>query len=162
MKQVKPILFTIDDDPQVLRAIRSDLRKKYREEYRIISTDNPKEAREALRELKNQNAEIALFLSDQRMPELDGVSFLNEAKTIFPKAKRVLLTAYSDTQAAIQAINEVQLDHYLLKPWDPPEEKLYPVIDDLLDDWHASHRPLFQGLRMIGFQYAQLSHELKD
>ncbi len=162
MKQVKPIIFTIDDDPQVLRAIRSDLRKKYREEYRIISTDNPKEAREALRELKNQNAEIALFLSDQRMPELDGVSFLNEAKTIFPKAKRVLLTAYSDTQAAIQAINEVQLDHYLLKPWDPPEEKLYPVIDDLLDDWHASHRPLFQGLRMIGFQYAQLSHELKD
>lgn len=162
MKAVKPIIFTIDDDPQVLRAIRSDLRKRYKDEFRIISTDKPEEARTVLRDLKNQNAEIALFVSDQRMPVLDGVQFLNEAKAIYPKAKRVLLTAYSDTQAAIQAINEVQLDHYLLKPWDPPEEKLYPVIDDLLDDWQASHRPNFQGLRMIGIQYSQHSHELKD
>lgn len=162
MKESKPILFTVDDDPQVLRAIRSDLRARYKDEYRILSTDSATEAREVLRELKNQNAEIALFLSDQRMPVMDGVQFLSEAKLIFPQAKRVLLTAYSDTEAAIKAINEVQLDHYLLKPWDPPEEKLYPVINDLLDDWQAHHRPSFKGLRMIGYQYSQLSHELKD
>ncbi len=162
MKKAKPLIFAIDDDPQVLRAIRSDLRARYKEEYKILSTSDPKEARESLVELKNQNAEIALFLSDQRMPEMEGVDFLQEAKTVFPKAKRALLTAYSDTNAAIQAINEVQLDHYLMKPWDPPEEKLFPVIDDLLLDWQALHRPAFQGLRVIGIQYSQLSHDLKD
>ncbi|WP_421753093.1 FAD-dependent oxidoreductase [Croceimicrobium sp.] len=162
MSQDKPILFAIDDDPQVLRAIRSDLRQRYKDEYRIVSTSNPTEARESLVELKNKNAEIALFLSDQRMPELDGVAFLSEARKVFPKAKRALLTAYSDTQAAIEAINKVQLDHYLMKPWDPPEEKLFPVIDDLLEDWMAGYRPKFQGLRIIGYQYSQLSHQLKD
>ncbi|MCR9153681.1 MAG: FAD-dependent oxidoreductase [Bacteroidetes bacterium] len=162
MKKNKAIIFAIDDDPQVLRAIRTDLRSRYKEDYKILSTSDPKEARESLTELKNQNAEIALFLSDQRMPQLEGVAFLQEAMEVFPKAKRALLTAYSDTNAAIQAINEVQLDHYLMKPWDPPEEKLYPIIDDLLLDWQASHRPNFQGLRVIGFQYSQLSHDLKD
>jgi thioredoxin reductase (NADPH) len=162
MKKNKPIIFAIDDDPQVLRAIRSDLRAQYREDYQILSTDKPLEARESLIELKNKNSEVALFLSDQRMPEMDGVGFLQEARKIFPLAKRVLLTAYSDTNAAIQAINEVSLDHYLMKPWDPPEEKLYPIIDDLLEDWQANHRPNFKGLRMIGYQYSSLSHDLKD
>lgn len=162
MRKAKPIIFAIDDDPQVLRAIRTDLRTRYKDDYKILSTSEPKEARESLVELKNQNADIALFLSDQRMPEMEGVDFLQEAKTVFPKAKRALLTAYSDTSAAIQAINEVQLDHYLMKPWDPPEEKLYPIIDDLLLDWQAQHRPTFQGLRVIGVQYSQLSHDLKD
>ncbi len=158
----KPILFTIDDDPQVLRAISRDLRGKYRSEYRILSTDSPKEALDSLPELKKKGETVALFLSDQRMPEMIGVEFLEQAKKIFPDAKRVLLTAYSDTDAAIKAINEVQLDYYLLKPWDPPEEKLYPVLDDLLDDWHANFKPEFVGIKLVGYQYSPKSHAIKD
>ncbi len=158
----KPIIFTIDDDPQVLRAISRDLRSKYRSEYRIMSTDSPREALESLPELKKKGETVALFLSDQRMPDMIGVDFLEQAKKIFPEAKRVLLTAYSDTDAAIKAINEVQLDYYLLKPWDPPEEKLYPVLDDLLDEWHANFKPEFLGIKLVGYQYSPKSHAIKD
>lgn len=158
----KPILFAIDDDSQVLRAISRDLRQRYRSEYRILSTDSPKEALESLPELKSKGETVALFLTDQRMPEIIGVDFLERAKKHFPEAKRVLLTAYSDTDAAIKAINEVQLDYYLLKPWDPPEEKLYPVLDDLLDDWQANFKPDFQGIKLVGYQYSPKSHKIKD
>lgn len=158
----KPILFAVDDDQQVLRSIVRDLRSKYRKEYRILSTDSAKEALEAQVELKKKGEEIAVFISDQRMPEMLGVDYLEQAKVNFPKAKRVLLTAYSDTDAAIKAINDVQLDYYLLKPWNPPEEKLYPVLDDLLDEWHANYQPPFVGLRVMGIQYSSKSHEIKD
>ncbi len=158
----KPIIFTIDDDAQVLRAITRDLRSNYRKDYRVMSTQSPEEALESLPELKKQGETVALFLSDQRMPEMIGVDFLEKAKNYFPEAKRVLLTAYSDTDAAIRAINEVQLDYYLLKPWDPPEEKLYPVLDDLLDEWQANFRPEFSGIRLVGYQYSPKSHTIKD
>ncbi|WP_306639498.1 response regulator [Sanyastnella coralliicola] len=158
----KPIIFAIDDDPQVLRAVVRDLRSRYRKEYRIISTDSANEALEELVDLKNKGEEVALFLSDQKMPEMLGVEFLEKAREIFPKSRRVLLTAYSDTDAAIKAINDVQLDYYLLKPWDPPEERLYPVIDDLLGDWLSQYRPNFKGLRVIGYQFSPLSHQIKD
>ncbi len=158
----KPIIFAVDDDPQVLRAVTRDLRKKYRSEFRILSTNSPKEALESLPELKIQGENIALFLSDQRMPEMIGVDLLEQAKSHFPNAKRVLLTAYSDTDAAIKAINEVQLDYYLLKPWDPPEERLYPILDDLLDEWQANFKPDFQGIKVVGYQYSPKSHTIKD
>ena len=158
----KPIIFSIDDDPQVLRSIRRDLRSVYKKEYRIISTSSANEALESLVELKKKGEEIALFLSDQRMPEMLGVDFLEQAKEFYPSAKRVLLTAYSDTAAAIKAINDVQLDYYLMKPWDPPEEKLYPVLNDLLDEWHIQHFPEFSGLKLIGYQYSPKSHKIKD
>ncbi len=158
----KPILFAVDDDEQVLRSIVRDLRSKYRKEYRIMSTDSAVEALEAQAELKKKGEDIAVLISDQRMPEMLGVDYLEKAKVNFPAAKRILLTAYSDTDAAIKAINDVQLDYYLLKPWNPPEEKLYPVLDDLLDEWHANYRPPFVGLRVMGIQYSSKSHEIKD
>lgn len=158
----KPIILAVDDDPQVIRAVSRDLRKQYKSNYRVISTESANEALETLVEFKNQGQEVALFVSDQRMPEMLGVEFLEKAKAIFPRAKRVLLTAYSDTNAAIQAINEVQLDYYLMKPWDPPEEKMYPMLDDLLDDWQAGYTPEFDGLKIIGYQFSPQSHEMKD
>ena len=158
----KPIIFSVDDDPQVLSSIKRDLRAQYKQAYRIVSTPDSTEAIEALSSFKKKGEDIALFISDQRMPSMNGVEFLEKAKTFYPDAKRILLTAYSDTDAAIQAINEVQLDYYLLKPWNPPEEKLYPVIDDLLDEWESSHIPEFQGIRVIGNQYSPLSHSIKD
>jgi len=127
-----PIIFVIDDDRQVLNAITQDLKSYYRKSYRILSTLSANEALQSLVELKNRNDTVAIFISDQRMPEMEGVDFLQQAMEIFPAAKRVLLTAYSDTNAAIKAINELRLDYYLQKPWDPPEEKLYPIINDLL------------------------------
>lgn len=158
----KPIIFSIDDDPQVLRSLKRDLRAEFKKEYRIISTDSAKEALEALVELKKRGETVALFISDQRMPEMAGVDFLEAAKDIFPKAKRVLLTAYSDTDAAIKAINDVQLDYYLMKPWNPPNEKLYPTLNDLLDEWWVTYRPEFQGIKIVGYQYSPKSHALKD
>ncbi len=158
----QPIIFLIDDDQQVLRAISRDLRNQYREHYRILSTSSVAEALASLTELQNKGEEIALFLSDQRMPEMDGVQFLERAMKIFPDAKRVLLTAYSDTEAAIKAINDVKLDYYLMKPWDPPEEKLYPVMEEILGDWQANYRPDFKGIRVIGYQFSPRSHEIKD
>ncbi len=158
----KPIIIAVDDDAQVLAAIRGDLRSRYRNDYRIMASDSAKEALEAIKELKNKGEEVALFLSDQRMPEMLGVDFLEKAMTTYPQAKRVLLTAYSDTDAAIKAINDVQLDYYLLKPWNPPEEKLYPVIDDVLQDWLANYSPPFAGLRIVGYQFSPNTHNIKD
>ncbi len=158
----KPIIFSIDDDPQVLKAIVRDLRNRYRKEYRILSTTSANEALEALKDLKNKGETVALFLSDQRMPEMLGVDFLENAKAYYPEAKRILLTAYSDTEAAIKAINEVQLDYYLMKPWDPPEEMLFPVMDDQLNEWQGSYRPGFDGIKIIGYQWSPKSHVIKD
>ena len=157
-----PIIFCIDDDAQVLRAITRDLKSRYRDGYRILSTTNVNEALESLLDLNNKGESIALFISDQRMPEMAGVDFLAKAIKFFPEAKRVLLTAYADKDAAIQAINAVKLDYYLIKPWDPPEEKLFPVVDDLLDNWQCDYHPVFKGIKVIGYQYTQRSHELKD
>jgi len=157
-----PIIFTVDDDEQVLAAIRRDVRKEYRSNYRVMSTASAKEGLEAIKELKKRGEEVALFLSDQRMPEMTGVEFLEQARTHYPMAKRVLLTAYSDIEAAIKAINDVQLDYYLNKPWDPPQEKLYPVINDLLQEWQISHVPVFRGIRIVGYQYSPKSHAVKD
>ncbi|GJM36188.1 MAG: fused response regulator/thioredoxin-disulfide reductase [Saprospiraceae bacterium] len=162
MSKEKPIIFSIDDDLQVLRSLKRDLRNTYKQEYRIISTESANEGLDALLELKKKGEVVALFISDQRMPEMLGVDFLEKAKEIFPKAKRVLLTAYSDTDAAIKAINEVQLDYYLMKPWDPPEERLYPMLNDLLDDWQAEYKPEFQGIKVLGYQYSPKSHKVKD
>ena len=147
----KPILLTVDDDPEVLRAIERDLRKHYAEHYRIIRADSGAAALEACHALLRRNEVVALFLVDQRMPQMTGVAFLTEAMKLYPKAKRVLLTAYADTDAAIKAINEVQIQNYLLKPWDPPEQKLYPALDDLLNDWQATARPQFEGVRILGY-----------
>jgi len=157
-----PIIFAIDDDPQVLRAISRDLKKQYGTDYKILSTTSANEALELLTELKNSSDVVALFVCDQRMPEMEGVAFLEKAIQIFPDAKRVLLTAYSDTDAAIRAINEVKLDYYLIKPWDPPEEKLYPVINDLLEDWQGDYVPEFKGIKLVGFQFSPQSHVMKD
>jgi thioredoxin reductase (NADPH) len=157
-----PIIFTIDDDPQVLRAISRDLKKQYGADYKILSTTSAHEALDILTDLKNSSDIVALFLCDQRMPEMEGVAFLEKAMQLFPEAKRVLLTAYSDTDAAIKAINEVKLDYYLIKPWDPPEEKLYPVINDLLGDWQGDYIPEFKGIKLIGFQFSPQSHVIKD
>jgi thioredoxin reductase (NADPH) len=158
----RPIIFSIDDDPQVLRAISRDLKKQYGKEYKIISTESASEALESLTDLKNSSDVVAMFVCDQRMPEMEGVDFLEKAIKIFPDAKRILLTAYTDTEAAIKAINDVQLDYYLMKPWDPPEEKLYPVIDDLLDDWQSDYVPDFKGIKLIGYQFSPQSHSVKD
>lgn len=158
----KPIILSIDDDPQVLRAISRDLRSQYNSEYKIISTTSASEALEAVTDIKNSGDTIALFLVDQRMPEMEGVDFLHKAIKIYPDAKRVLLTAYSDTTAAIKAINDVQLDYYLMKPWNPPEEKLYPVLNDLLDDWQSHYEPDFKGIKLVGYQFSPKSHEIKD
>ncbi|MGV3589986.1 MAG: FAD-dependent oxidoreductase [Adhaeribacter sp.] len=160
MKQ--PIIFVLDDDAQVLKALVRDLRNQYRQEYRILHTTSAVEALASLRELKNKGEVIALFISDQRMSDMLGVDFLEQARTVYPEAKRVLLTAYSDTEAAIKAINEVGLHYYLLKPWDPPEEKLFPVISDLLSDWEANYIPDYEGIKVIGYQWSPKSHELKD
>ncbi len=158
----KPIIIVVDDDPQVLRAIARDLKNNYRKDYEIFNSPSAQEALELIQDLKNQGADLAMIISDQRMPEMNGVDFLEKAKAYYPKAKKVLLTAYSDTDAAIKAINKIQLDYYLSKPWDPPEQKLYPVLDELLDDWHFDFRPEFKGIRVIGYQFSPISHEIKD
>ncbi len=157
-----PFIIIVDDDTQVLRAIQRDIRNKYRDEYKIAATESANEALEMIRELKLRNEEVALFISDQRMPEMEGVVFLGQANEIYPAARKVLLTAYADIDAAIKAINNVRLDYYLLKPWHPAEEKLFPVVDDLLDDWHASHKPDHEGIRVIGFQWSPKSHRIKE
>ncbi len=157
-----PVIFCIDDDPQVLRAITRDLKAHYRSTYKILSTTEAAEALEMLGTLKNRGDTVALFLSDQRMPVMDGVEFLKQALPHYPQAKRVLLTAYADTEAAIRAINDVRLDYYLTKPWNPPEEKLYPVVDELLDEWQAGVRQTTGGIRLIGYQYSPKSHDIKE
>ena len=157
-----PFIIIVDDDVQVLRAIQRDMRHEYRDAYRVVATDTALEALDLIKELKLKNEAVALFISDQRMPEMEGVVFLQKAKEIFPDAKQVLLTAYSDIEAAITAINDVKLDYYLLKPWNPPEEKLYPVINELLEDWQAFYKPDHEGIRIIGFQWSPESHRIKE
>jgi thioredoxin reductase (NADPH) len=158
----KPILLTVDDDPDVLRAIERDLRSQYGAEYRVVSSDAPEAALDLLKGLKVRNDGVALLLVDQRMPRMDGVEFLQHAREIYPDAKRALLTAYADTNAAISAINQASLDYFFMKPWDPPSEHLYPQLDDLLDDWQASYRPAFQGIRVLGTRWSPRSYELRD
>jgi thioredoxin reductase (NADPH) len=158
----KPILLSVDDDSDVLRAIERDLRSQYGGEYRVIGSDSPEGALDILRQLKLRNDGVALLLADQRMPRMDGVGFLQEARQIFPDAKRALLTAYADTSAAISAINEANLDYFFMKPWDPPSEHLYPQLDDLLGDWRASYRPAFEGIRVLGTRWSPSCYELRD
>jgi thioredoxin reductase (NADPH) len=158
----KPILLTVDDDADVLRGIERDLRSHYGAEYRVLASDSPEAALNLLSQLKVRSDSVALLLADQRMPKMDGVRFLQEAREVFPEAKRALLTAYADTNAAISAINEVGINYFFLKPWDPPEEHLYPQLDDLLDDWQASYRPTFQGIRVLGTRWSPRSYELRD
>lgn len=157
-----PFIILVDDDEHVLHAIQRDIRNEYREFYKVTATDSAPEALELVKELKLKNETVALIISDQRMPEMDGVTFLEKAKEIFPDAKIILLTAYSDIEVAIKAINDIKLDYYLLKPWNPPEEKLYPIVNDLLDEWHALYKPDFEGIRIIGFQWSPKSHRLKE
>jgi thioredoxin reductase (NADPH) len=158
----KPILLSVDDDSDVLRAIERDLRSQYGAEYRVIGSDSPEGALDLLKQLKVRNDSVALLLADQRMPRMDGVEFLQQAMGIFPSAKRALLTAYADTNAAISAINHASINYFFLKPWDPPTEHLYPQLDDLLDDWQASFRPTFQGIRLLGTRWSPRSYELRD
>ena len=158
----QPIIFIVDDDVQVLRAITRDIKNKFRQDYRILSTSSAKEILDSLLELKNKGEAVAMFISDQRMPEIEGVDFLTQAMSFYDDAKKVLLTAYSDTDAAIKAINTVKLDYYLTKPWDPPEDKLYPIINDLLDDWQNDFHPDFKGIKLIGYQYSPKSHIIKE
>ncbi|MGH2415480.1 MAG: response regulator, partial [Microcystaceae cyanobacterium] len=158
----RPIILTVDDDADVLQAIARDLRHQYGDRFRIVRADSGQSAIEATQQLKLRNEPVALFLVDQRMPQMSGVEFLEQALPIFPTAKRALLTAYADTDAAIRAINSTQIDYYLLKPWDPPEERLYPVLDDLLEDWMASFRPPFEGIRVVGNRWSPRSHQVKD
>ncbi len=158
----KPILLSVDDDSDVLRAIERDLRSQYGAEYRVIGSDSPEGALDLLKQLKLRNDSVALLLADQRMPRMDGVEFLQQAMGIFPSAKRALLTAYADTSAAISAINEASINHFFLKPWDPPAEHLYPQLDDLLDDWQASYRPAFEGIRLLGTRWSPKCYELRD
>jgi len=158
----KPVLLTVDDDQEVLRAIERDLRRKYASDYRVLRAESGPAAMEIVRELKVRNNAVALFLVDQRMPGLSGVEFLEQAMTLYPDAKRVLLTAYADTDAAIAAINEAGIHHYLLKPWHPPEENLYPVLDELLEDWQAAFPPQFEGIRVLGNRWSPASHNIKD
>ena len=158
----KPILFTVDDDSDVLRAIERDLRSQYGADYRVIGTDSPEKALQILKQLKVRNDSVALLLADQRMPRMNGVEFLQEGMHIFPDAKRALLTAYADTSAAISAINEANINYFFMKPWDPPAEQLYPQLDDLLDDWRASYRPAFEGIRVLGTRWSPRSYEMRD
>ena len=158
----KPILLVVDDDPDVLNAIARDLRTKYGRDYRVLRAESGTVALELLRELKERDTPVALLLSDQRMPGMDGVTFLSQTMEDFPKAKRAVITAYADTEAAIKAINESQVHYYLVKPWDPPEEKLFPVLDDMLEEWQASYRPGYGGVRIVGDRWSAGCHAVRD
>ena len=158
----KPIMLVVDDDAQVLAAVRRDLRGRYRESYTVISATSGEEALDTIRELKARGDSLAIIISDQRMPGMQGTELLTRSLEVYPQARRVLLTAYSDIDAAVRAINEAHLDHYLSKPWDPPEDRLFPVVDDLLDTWQAEYLPEAKGLRLVGHQWSPRSHAIKD
>lgn len=158
----RPAVLTIDDDPDVLKAIERDLRRRYAQSYRILSASSGKAALDLLDRLQERGEPVALLLADHRMPQMTGIELLAHAVERLPDAKRVLLTAYADTDAAIRAINDVKLHYYLLKPWDPPEQNLYPVLDDLLEDWKASYRPVFDGIRVLGTRWSPRSYELRE
>lgn len=158
----KPVILTVDDDPTVLGAVERDLRQHYRADYRVLKAGSGAEALDVARELAARNAPIALFLADQRMPGMTGLEFLAEASRLHPGARRVLLTAYADTDVAIAGINQIGLDHYLMKPWDPPEQRLYPVLDDLLSEWRARTELAFEGIRVLGSEWSRASYEAKE
>jgi thioredoxin reductase (NADPH) len=158
---MRPVLLTVDDDSQVVRAIERDLRQKYGKRFSILKAESGQEALKLVKKLKLRNEILALLLADQRMPQMSGVSLIEEVINIFPEAKRVLLTAYADTEAAIRSINKAKIDYYLMKPWDPPEEHLYPILDDLLDDWWALAKPPFEGIRIVGLRWSPKSYDVK-
>lgn len=158
----KPVILAVDDDPQVLGSIERDLRPHFGRHFRIVKANSGAQALEAVQGLKRRNDPLALFLVDQRMPEMTGTDFLAQAIKLYPDARKVLLTAYADTEAAIASINQIGLDHYLLKPWEPPEQNLYPVLDDLLDDWSATYDPPYEGIRLAGTLWSPASHASKD
>lgn len=158
----RPILLAVDDDISVLEAVVQDLRRQYGSTYRVVRAGSGQAALDTLKQLKVREEAVALLLSDQRMPGMTGVEFLQSAQAIYPEARRVLLTAYADTEAAIRAINTARIHYYLTKPWDPPEEKLYPVLDDLLEDWNAGYQPKFEGLRVIGHRWSLKDHQLRS
>src|ERR1700723_4739472 len=157
----RPILLAVDDDVNVLEAVVQDLRRQYGATYRIMRAASAQAALDTLAQLKTRQEPVALICSDQRMPGMTGVEFLERSRELYPDARRVLLTAYADTEAAIQAINTARIHYYLTKPWDPPEEKLYPVLTDLLDDWKAGYRPRFEGLRVIGHRWSPRGHQMR-
>src|SRR6266849_1831345 len=158
----KPVLLTVDDDPDVLRAVERDLRSRYADRYRILRAASATEGLATLKRLHERNEVVALLLADQRMPELDGVGFLTQATELFPASKRALLTAYADTTAAINAINEARVHYFLMKPWDPPEQNLYPALDDLLNDWSDSYRPPYEGTRLLGTRWSARAYDLRN
>ena len=162
MSAVKPVLLSVDDDTEVLGAIERDLRRRYGHDYRVLRAESGTAALQLLERLRLRGDPVALLLSDQRMPEMTGVEFLDKARALFPDARRALLTAYADTDAAIRAINQVKIHYYLMKPWDPPEDHLYPYLDDLLEDWRSGWRPSTDGLRVIGNRYSPKAHALRD
>ncbi len=158
----RPVILSVDDDPQVLSAIERDLRHHYKSDYRIVKAGSPGEALDAARQLKQRGNAIALFLVDQRMPEMSGTKLLAEMRTLHPEARKVLLTAYADTEVAIEGINEIGLDHYLMKPWDPPDLKLYPVLDDLLSEWKTRAHLPYDGIRIAGARFSPQSYAVRD
>ena len=158
---MRPVLLTVDDDPNVVWAIERDLRRQYGKRFRILRAESGQKALGLVKQLKLRNEIVALLLADQRMPQMSGVEFLEQSIDIFPEAKRVLLTAFADTEAAIRSINKARIDYYLMKPWDPPEEHLFPILDDLLDDWWASFKPPYEGIRVIGLRWSPKSYEVK-
>lgn len=160
-REVKPVILTVDDEPAVLAAVERDLRRHYRD-YRVLGAGSGAEAMEALRRLKQRGTPVALFLVDQRMPQMSGTEFLAQAMELYPEARKVLLTAYADTEAAITSINRIGLDYYLMKPWDPPEQHLYPVLDDLLEDWASTVQLPYEGIRVLGTLWSAPSHQLRD
>jgi thioredoxin reductase (NADPH) len=158
----KPFILALDDDPAVLRAVERDLKSKFSADYRILAVDSPDKAIDFVQQLTTRGDRIALFLVDQRMPRISGTEFLMNALALQPDARRVLLTAYADSSAAIDAINKVKLNHYLMKPWEPPEQNLYPILSDLLEDWNATSRESFEGIYIVGTRWSPSTHELKD
>src|SRR5258708_3274461 len=158
----KPILLAIDDDTSVLEAVVQDLRRHYGQDYRIVRAASGAAALDICRQLNERKDTVALFLSDQRMPGMTGVDFLQQALTVYPDAKRVLLTAYADTEAAIRAINSAKIHYYLNKPWDPPEEKLYPVLDDLLETWKQGYKPPYEGIIVVGTRWSSADHNVRE
>ena len=158
----KPVIMSVDDDPQVLAAIERDLRQHYKNDYRVLKAGSAREALDAARQLKERGTPVALFLVDQRMPEMTGTKLLAKVRDLHPEARKVLLTAYADTEAAIESINEIGLDHYLMKPWDPPDQKLYPVLDDLLSDWKSGAHLPYEGIRIAGARFSPQSHAVRE